>query len=94
MIVVPYLIGVVTAPLVVAVAKPIVRGTVKATMAVGLQAKKAAAEAREDLHVITSEARGDEVQRRADEARRRADEAERLSEARMSQPGSVAPPRP
>lgn len=79
MIVVPYLIGVVTAPLVVAVAKPVVRGTVKATMAIGLTAKKAAAEAREDLHVITTEARGDEARRRADEAQRRADEAQRLA---------------
>lgn len=79
MIVVPYLIGVVTAPLVVAVAKPIVRGTVKATMGISLQAKKAAAEAREDYHVIAKEARSDEALRRADEAQKRADEAQKLS---------------
>ncbi|MGH3673176.1 MAG: DUF5132 domain-containing protein [Pseudonocardiaceae bacterium] len=46
-----------TAPLVVAVAKPIVRGTVRATVEIGLQAKKVAAEAREDYTALATEAR-------------------------------------
>ncbi len=57
MIAVPYLIGVVTAPLVAAVAKPILRGTVRATMGISLQAKKVAAEAREDFQALAAEAR-------------------------------------
>lgn len=57
MIVVPYLVGVVTAPLVAAVVKPIVRGTVRATMDIKMQAKKVAAEAREDYAVLAAEAR-------------------------------------
>lgn len=57
MFVLPYLVGVVTAPLVVAVVKPVVRGTVRATMDISMQAKKVAAEAREDYQAIAAEAR-------------------------------------
>lgn len=53
---VPYLIGLVTAPLVVKVVKPLLRGTVKTTIGVGLQAKKLAAEAAEDLQDLAAEA--------------------------------------
>ena len=53
---VPYLIGLVTAPLVAKVAKPLLRGTVKTTIAVGLQMKKLAAEAAEDLQDLAAEA--------------------------------------
>lgn len=54
-----YVIGVVTAPLVAMAAKPILRGTVKATVGVGLQMKKVAAEARDEVHVLAAEARTD-----------------------------------
>jgi len=54
--VVPYLIGLVTAPLVVKVIKPLARSTAKATIEVGLQAKKLAAEAAEDLQDLAAEA--------------------------------------
>jgi Protein of unknown function (DUF5132) len=53
---VPYLIGLVTAPLVVKVVKPLLRGTVKTTIEVGLQAKKLGAEAVEDLQDLAAEA--------------------------------------
>lgn len=53
---VPYLLGLVTAPLVAKLAKPILRGTVKATIELGLQAKKMAAEAVEDLQDLAAEA--------------------------------------
>jgi Protein of unknown function (DUF5132) len=53
---VPYLIGLVTAPLVVKVVKPLLRGTVKTTIEVGLQVKKLAAEAAEDLQDLAAEA--------------------------------------
>jgi hypothetical protein len=46
-----YAIGVVTAPLF----KPLLRRAAKATVGLGLQAKKLAAEAREDLEDLTAE---------------------------------------
>lgn len=52
----PYLIGLVTAPLVGAIIKPLLRGTVKTTVGIGLQVKKLAAEAREEFQDITAEA--------------------------------------
>jgi hypothetical protein len=52
----PYVIGVVTAPLVANVVKPLFRGVVKATVGVTLEAKKAAAEAREEFQSIAAEA--------------------------------------
>lgn len=51
----PYLIGVVTAPLVASVFKPLLRGAVKATMGVALTVKKAAAEAGEEFQDIAAE---------------------------------------
>jgi len=51
-----YLIGVVTAPLAGLVLKPILRGTVKATVGIGLQVRKAAAEARQEFQDLTAEA--------------------------------------
>ncbi|MGH3911860.1 MAG: DUF5132 domain-containing protein [Pseudonocardiaceae bacterium] len=52
----PFLIGVVTAPLVGKIVKPLVRGTVKATVGAGLQIKKLAAEAAEDVQDLAAEA--------------------------------------
>ncbi len=52
----PYLIGLVTAPLAGAIIKPLLRGTVKLTVGVGLQVKKLAAEAREEFQDLTAEA--------------------------------------
>ena len=52
----PYLIGLVTAPLVGAIIKPLLRGTVKTTVGIGLQVKKLAAEVREEFQDITAEA--------------------------------------
>lgn len=54
--VVPYLIGLATAPLVVKIIKPLARSTVKATIEIGLQAKKLAAETAEDLQDLAAEA--------------------------------------
>lgn len=55
-VVAPYLIGVVTAPLVARVFKPLFRGMIKTTMGVALEAKKAAAEMREEFQDIAAEA--------------------------------------
>lgn len=51
----PYLIGVVTAPLVAKILKPLVRGTVKASMGLALEVKKAAAEAGEEFQDLAAE---------------------------------------
>jgi uncharacterized protein DUF5132 len=51
----PYLIGVVTAPLVAKVVKPLVRGAVKASVGLALEVKKAAAEASEEIHGLAAE---------------------------------------
>jgi hypothetical protein len=55
-IVLPYLIGVVTAPLVGKVVKPIARGTIKTTIVIGLQAKRLVAGTAEDLQDLVAEA--------------------------------------
>ena len=57
----PYLIGVVTAPLVVKIVKPIVRGTVKATVGLALEVKRAAAEAGEEFQDIAAEVSSDKA---------------------------------
>ncbi|MGH3828909.1 MAG: DUF5132 domain-containing protein [Pseudonocardiaceae bacterium] len=54
-VIAPYLVGVVTAPLVVWLIKPIVRGAVKTTVALTLEAKKAAAEASAQIQGIAAE---------------------------------------
>lgn len=51
----PYLVGVVTAPLAAKVIKPVLRGVVKATVGVALEVKRAAAEAGEELQDIAAE---------------------------------------
>lgn len=56
---VPYLIGIVTAPLAGMVVKPLVRGTVKTTIGVALQVKKLAAEAAEDVQDLAAEVSAD-----------------------------------
>jgi hypothetical protein len=60
-VVIPYLVGVVTAPLVAKAA----RGTVKAAIGVGLQAKKLAAEAAEDFQDLAMEANAEMAAARA-----------------------------
>ncbi|PZS11643.1 MAG: DUF5132 domain-containing protein [Pseudonocardiales bacterium] len=50
------MLGLVTAPLAGAVIKPLLRGTVKLTVGIGLQVKKLAAEAREEFQDLTAEA--------------------------------------
>lgn len=52
----PYVIGVVTAPLVVKVLKPLFRGLVKTSVEVTLEAKRAASEVREEFQDIAAEA--------------------------------------
>lgn len=52
---VPFLVGVITAPLVGKIAKPLMHGTVKTTMGIALQAKKVATEAVEDLQEFSAE---------------------------------------
>lgn len=52
---IPYLIGLVSAPLVTRVLQPIVRSVVKTTIELGLQARKLAAEAAEDLQDLVAE---------------------------------------
>ncbi len=57
----PYLIGVVTAPLVAKIIKPIVRGTVKASVGLALEVKKAAAEAGEEFQGLAAEVSSDKA---------------------------------
>ncbi len=49
----------VTAPLIAGIIKPLVRGTVKTIVTLGLQTQKLAAEAREELQDIAAEASAD-----------------------------------
>lgn len=55
----PYLIGLVTAPLVLRVVKPLFRNATKTTIEIGLKARKLAAEAIEDLQDLAAEANAD-----------------------------------
>ena len=55
-VVAPFLIGVVTAPLVARVFRPLFRGVIKTTVGVALEAKRAAAEVREEFQDIAAEA--------------------------------------
>lgn len=52
---IPYLIGLVSAPLVTKIVQPIARSAVKATIELGMQARKLAAEAAEDLQDLVAE---------------------------------------
>jgi hypothetical protein len=52
---IPYLIGVVSAPLVTRIIHPIARSAVKTTIELGMQARKLAAEAAEDLQDLVAE---------------------------------------
>jgi Protein of unknown function (DUF5132) len=54
-VVTPYLLGVVTAPLVVQIFKPIVRGVTRATVGLSLEAKKAAAEVGQGYQELAAE---------------------------------------
>lgn len=51
-----YLVGTATAPLMGMMVKPLVRGTVKTTIGIGLQVKKLAAEMTEKLQDLAAEA--------------------------------------
>ena len=57
----PYLICVVTAPLVVKIFKPVLRGTVKASVGLALEVKKAAAEAGQEFHTLATEVSADKA---------------------------------
>lgn len=52
----PYLLGVVTAPVARTALEPLLRNTIKATVTLALRAKKLAAEAGEELQDIAAEA--------------------------------------
>lgn len=58
-LVTPYALGVVTAPLVLRIFKPIVRGTVKASVGLTMEAKRAAAEARQEYRELAAETSAD-----------------------------------
>lgn len=53
--VLPYLVGFATAPLVGMIIKPLMRGAIKTTIGIGLEVKKLAAEAAEDLQDLAAE---------------------------------------
>ena len=63
----PFLIGVVTARFAGKILRPIWKGMVKTTVVVAAEAKKAAAEMREDIHDISAEV---DYDRAADETTR------------------------
>jgi hypothetical protein len=56
-----YFVGIATAPLMGTMVKPLVRGTVKTTIGIGLQVKKLAAEVAEELQDLAAEASVDFV---------------------------------
>jgi hypothetical protein len=56
-----YFVGIATAPLMGTMVKPLVRGTVKTAIGIGLQVKKLAAEVSEELQDIAAEASVDFV---------------------------------
>jgi hypothetical protein len=56
-----YFVGIATAPLMGTMVKPLVRGTVKTTIGIGLQVKKLATEVAEELQDIAAEASVDFV---------------------------------
>lgn len=57
--IVPYLVGVVTAPLIVKIVKPVLRGVVRTTVGAALEVKKLAAEAAGDVQNLVAEASAD-----------------------------------
>lgn len=57
--IIPYVVGVVTAPLVGKIIKPLARGVVKTTVGVALQVRKLAVEAGEDLQDFAAEVSAD-----------------------------------
>ncbi|GAA3131081.1 DUF5132 domain-containing protein [Streptomyces echinatus] len=52
----PFLVGVVTAPLVKRVAKPLARGVIKSSVALTLEVRRAVIEAGEEIQGLTAEA--------------------------------------
>lgn len=74
-VLVPYLLGLVTAPLMVKVVKPLLRGTVKTTVGLALQVKKVAAEAVEDVQDLAAEASAEMVATEMASAQRAAEVA-------------------
>ncbi len=52
----PFLIGLVAASLVKRLGKPVVRGLVKTTVSIGIEAKRAVTEAGEGIHDLAAEA--------------------------------------
>ncbi|MFF3849920.1 DUF5132 domain-containing protein [Streptomyces sp. NPDC002328] len=52
----PFLIGLIAAPLVKRLGKPLVRGVVKATVGLGIEVKRAVHEAGEGVHELAAEA--------------------------------------
>ncbi|MGH3929314.1 MAG: DUF5132 domain-containing protein [Pseudonocardiaceae bacterium] len=86
----PYLIGLVTAPLVAKVVKPLLRGTVKTTVGLALQAKKLAAEAVEDVQDLAAEASAEMVSAEMASAQRAADVAAKTGPSPASAAAAVA----
>lgn len=87
-VVAPYLIGVVTAPLVARIFRPLFRGVIKTTVGVALEAKRAAAEVREEFQDIAAEA---SIERAADDE---AAAAARPRAATATSPGVATATRP
>jgi hypothetical protein len=86
----PFLIGMVVAPLAGTIVKPLLRGTVKAAVSVGLQVKKLVAEAAEEFQDIAAEASADQA---AADAGAPADAAT-VSAPRKAATPVVAPKKP
>ncbi|MGW4562398.1 DUF5132 domain-containing protein [Streptomyces sp. NPDC004561] len=51
----PFLVGLITAPLLKRVAKPLVRGIIKTSVGIGLEVKRAAVEAGAEIQDLTAE---------------------------------------
>jgi len=84
-----FLVGVVVAPVVGKFAKTLFRGTVKATVGVGLQVQKVAAEAVEEFQDLSAEAKAEAAAAEAAAAEAAAAEAQVKSTYKAAPPKRV-----
>lgn len=88
-VLVPYLLGLVTAPLMAKVVKPLLRGTVKTTVGLALQVKKVAAEAVEDVQDLAAEASAEMVAAEMASAQRAAEAAPKAGSSPVATTATV-----
>lgn len=92
--VLPYVVGVATAPLIGKIVKPLLRGAVKTTIEAGLQVKKLAAEAGQELQGLAAEASIDIAAKNAESTETAADAVTKTTtETAAAAADKIGPPR-